>query len=66
MIARAKKWGNSLGLIVPADVVRGQNIRDGVIVAAYARAGDVETGSFEFDDPAQAELARRARLRKEG
>lgn len=29
MIAQAKKWGNSLGLIVPADLVRSQNIRNG-------------------------------------
>jgi dihydrofolate reductase len=39
---------------------------NGVIVATYARAGDVKTGSFEFENPTQAELARRARLRKEG
>ena len=37
----------------------------GVIVATYARGGDVKTGSFEFENPTQAELARRARLRKE-
>lgn len=29
MIAQAKKWGNSLGLIVPAELVRSQNIRNG-------------------------------------
>jgi dihydrofolate reductase len=39
---------------------------NGVIVATYVRAGDVKTGSFEFENPTQAELARRARLRKEG
>jgi hypothetical protein len=26
------------------------------------RAGDVDTGSFEFDEPTQAELERRKRL----
>jgi antitoxin component of MazEF toxin-antitoxin module len=29
VITRAKKWGNSLGLIVPAEIARRQNIRDG-------------------------------------
>jgi len=29
VIAQAKKWGNSLGLIVPAELVRSQNIRNG-------------------------------------
>src|SRR2546426_211192 len=29
MITRVKRWGNSLGLIVPAAVARSQNIRDG-------------------------------------
>jgi dihydrofolate reductase len=38
----------------------------GVIAATYARGGDVQTGSFEFENPSQAELARRSRLRKEG
>jgi dihydrofolate reductase len=37
----------------------------GVIVASYARAGEVKTGSFEFEVPTEAELARRKRL-KEG
>lgn len=29
MITRAKKWGNSLGLIVPAAVAHSYNIQDG-------------------------------------
>jgi len=29
VITRAKKWGNSLGLILPAEVARDRNIRDG-------------------------------------
>ena len=37
----------------------------GVIVATYERAGAVKTGSFEMEQPSQAELARRVRL-KEG
>ena len=38
----------------------------GVIVASYARAGEVKTGSFEFEVPTEAELARRKRLKEEG
>jgi dihydrofolate reductase len=38
----------------------------GVIIASYARAGEVKTGSFEFEVPTEAELARRKRLKEEG
>ncbi len=38
---------------------------NGVIVASYARAGEVKTGSFEFEVPTEAELARRKRLKEE-
>jgi len=34
----------------------------GVTVNTYARGGAIEPGSFEFDEPTEAELARRARL----
>ena len=34
----------------------------GVTINRYERAGAVETGSFEFDEPTEAELARRRRL----
>ena len=34
----------------------------GVTINTYERAGDVETGSFEFDEPTEAELERRRRL----
>ena len=37
----------------------------GVIVATFARAGDVKTGSFGQEVPSEAELARRGKLRKE-
>ena len=36
----------------------------GVIVAQYARAGEVKTGSFALEPPTPAELARRERVRK--
>ena len=37
MLAKVKKWGNSLGLIVPADVVRSQGIRDGDVLEVEIR-----------------------------
>ena len=37
----------------------------GVIVASYARAGEVKTGSFALEPPTGAELARRKRLKEE-
>jgi dihydrofolate reductase len=36
----------------------------GVIVASYARAGEVRTGSFALEPPTEAELARRKRLKE--
>jgi dihydrofolate reductase len=38
----------------------------GIIVASYARAGEVQTGSFALEVPTEAELARRKRLKEEG
>jgi dihydrofolate reductase len=36
--------------------------KTGVTVNTYARAGAIDTGSFEFDEPTEAELERRRRL----
>jgi dihydrofolate reductase len=36
--------------------------KTGVTINTYQRAGDVDTGSFEFEEPTEAELARRQRL----
>jgi hypothetical protein len=37
----------------------------GVIIATYARGGKIKTGSLELENPTEAELTRRKRL-KEG
>lgn len=37
----------------------------GVIVATYERSGEVKTGTFAQDAPAQEELARKRRLKEE-
>jgi dihydrofolate reductase len=36
--------------------------KTGVTINTYRRAGDIDTGSFEFDEPTDAELERRRRL----
>jgi dihydrofolate reductase len=36
--------------------------KTGVTINTYERAGDIDTGSFEFDEPTEAELERRRRL----
>jgi dihydrofolate reductase len=37
----------------------------GVIIASYARAGEIRTGSFALEVPTEAEVARRKRLKEE-
>src|SRR5262245_22548552 len=34
----------------------------GVTINVYERAGEIDTGSFEFEEPTEAELKRRERL----
>jgi dihydrofolate reductase len=36
--------------------------KTGVTINVYQPAGDIDTGSFEFEEPTEAELARRKRL----
>jgi dihydrofolate reductase len=36
--------------------------KTGVTINTYERAGEIEPGSFEFDEPTEAELRRRKRL----
>jgi dihydrofolate reductase len=49
---------------VPAalKLVESDVSKTGVSINIYQRAGDIDTGSFEFDEPTDAELARRRRL----
>ncbi len=46
-------------------LLESETLPTGVIIASYARAGEVKTGSFALEPPTEAELARRKRL-KEG
>jgi dihydrofolate reductase len=47
-------------------LVDSQVSRTGVTINVYERAGDVRPGSFEFDEPTEAELERRRRLAATG
>jgi hypothetical protein len=49
---------------VPAalKLVDSKASKTGVTVNTYERAGDITPGSFEFDEPTEAELERRRRL----
>ena len=40
----------------------GKVSKTGVTINVYERAGEIEPGSFEFDEPTEAELERRERL----
>jgi dihydrofolate reductase len=49
---------------VPASLrlVDSKASKTGVTINTYERAGDIDTGSFEFDEPTAAEIERRKRL----
>jgi hypothetical protein len=40
----------------------GEVSQTGVTINTYKRAGEVNTGSFEFDEPTESELDRRKKL----
>lgn len=41
----------------------GSQVSDtGIVLSKYVRAGEIVTGSFEFDTPTEAELERRRNL----
>jgi dihydrofolate reductase len=44
------------------ELVDSQVSKTGVTINVYRRAGDIRTGSFEFEEPTEAELERRRRL----
>ena len=48
------------------ELISSQVSTTGVIIARYRPAGPVRTGSFQLADPSPAEIARRARMKREG
>jgi hypothetical protein len=50
---------------IPAalELVDSEASKTGVTINVYRRAGDIEPGSMEFDEPTEAEIERRRRLK---
>jgi len=64
-LGRGKRLFAEGTIPVGLKLLQSKTSPSGVIVASYARAGEVKTGSFALEPPTEAELARRKRL-KEG
>src|ERR687897_1074683 len=49
---------------IPAalELLNSRTTKTGVTMNTYQRAGDIDVGSFEFDEPTEAEIERRQRL----
>jgi dihydrofolate reductase len=47
-------------------LVESKTSGTGVLIAHYEPAGDVETGSFETQEPSEAEIARREKMKVQG
>ena len=43
-------------------LIDSKGSKTGVTINTYERAGDIDVGSFEFDEPTEAEIERRQRL----
>ncbi|MBI5674811.1 MAG: dihydrofolate reductase [Nitrospirae bacterium] len=64
-LGRGKRLFAEGAIPVGFKLLKSEISPNGVIVATYARAGEVKTGSFALEVPTEAELARRKRLAEE-
>jgi dihydrofolate reductase len=62
VIGTGKRFFGDGAIPVGLKLVDTKVFKTGVTVNTYERAGEVTPGSFEFDEPTQAELERRDRL----
>ena len=62
VIGTGKRFFGDGAIPVGLRLVDTKVFKTGVTVNTYERAGEVNPGSFEFDEPTQAELERRERL----
>jgi dihydrofolate reductase len=62
MIGTGKRFFGDGAIPAALELVESKVSKSGVTINTYRRAGDVDAGSFEFDEPTEAELARRRRL----
>ena len=62
VIGTGKRFFGDGTLPAALELVDSRVSGTGVTINTYRRAGDIEPGSFEFDEPTEAELERRRRL----
>ena len=62
VLARGKRLFGDGAIPVALKLTDSKVSKTGVTANVYERAGDIDTGSFEFDEPTGAELERRRRL----
>ncbi|MGH3063556.1 MAG: dihydrofolate reductase family protein [Gaiellaceae bacterium] len=62
VIGEGKRFFGDGTIPAALDLVDSTVSKTGVTINVYERAGDINPGSFEFDEPTQAELERRRRL----
>jgi dihydrofolate reductase len=62
VLGSGKRFFGEGTIPVALELVDSKVSKSGVTINIYKRAGDIEPGSFEFDEPTDAELERRRRL----
>jgi dihydrofolate reductase len=62
VIGRGKRFFGDGTIPAALRLVDSRVSKTGVTINVYERAGDISPGSFEFDEPTEAEIQRRRRL----
>jgi dihydrofolate reductase len=65
LVGPGKRLFGSHSLAAGFELAEARTSTTGVVMATYRRAGDVQRGSFAFDDPTEEEAARRRKLAEE-
>ena len=66
ILGKGKRWYGEDAQAGEWELLSSETASTGVIMTRYRPKGPVSTGSFAFDEPNEAELARRAKLATEG
>ncbi|TGS89728.1 dihydrofolate reductase, partial [bacterium M00.F.Ca.ET.177.01.1.1] len=59
LLGKGKRLFDDNAMPAAFKLVKSQATTTGVIMATYARAGEIRTGSFAQQEPSEAELERR-------
>jgi hypothetical protein len=62
VLGRGKRFFGDGSVPLALRLANSRVTKTGVTVNTYTRAGAIDIGSFEFDEPTEAELERRRRL----